>query len=124
MAGGVVAALEGAGLVGVPLSGQDGDIAAINRIARGAQTMTAWKDVRVLGARAAELADSIIGGADVSTLAGATTFDLDGGAEQRAFPLNPTTITADNIDLMVDAGWVSIEDVCRGVESGTYSLCN
>ncbi len=124
MAGGVVAALEGAGLVGVPLSGQDGDIAAINRIARGEQTMTAWKDVRVLGARAAELADSIIAGADLSTLAGATTFALDDGAEQRAFPLEPTTITADNIDLMVDADWVTIEDVCRGVEPGTHSVCN
>lgn len=124
MAGGVAAALEDAGLLGLPLSGQDGDIAAINRIARGQQTMTAWKDVRQLGKRAAELADAILAGVDFSTLEGATTFELEGGAEQRALPLTPTTITAANIDLMVDAGWVSLEDVCRGVESGTHSLCN
>ncbi len=124
MAGGVAAALEGAGLIGLPLSGQDGDIAAVNRIARGEQTMTAWKDVRQLGKYAAELADSILADADLATLAGATTFELDGGAEQRAFPLNPTTITAANIDLMVNAGWISVEDVCRGVESGGHPVCN
>ena len=56
MASGVVAALEQAGMAGLPVSGQDGDLAAVNRIARGLQTMTAWKDVRVLGKRAAELA--------------------------------------------------------------------
>ena len=39
MAGGVVAALEAQGLAGkVPVSGQDGDQAALNRVALGTQT--------------------------------------------------------------------------------------
>ena len=39
MAGGVVAALEAQGLAGsVPVSGQDGDKAALNRVALGTQT--------------------------------------------------------------------------------------
>jgi len=50
MASGGVAALETAGMAGLPLSVQDGDIAAVNRIARGLQTITAWKDVGGLGA--------------------------------------------------------------------------
>ncbi|MET0349243.1 MAG: substrate-binding domain-containing protein, partial [Rhizobacter sp.] len=39
MAGGVVAALSARGLKGVPVSGQDGDFAALNRVAMGTQTV-------------------------------------------------------------------------------------
>ena len=50
MAGGVVAALAAQGMAGsVPVSGQDGDHAAINRIALGTQTVSIWKDARDLG---------------------------------------------------------------------------
>ena len=50
MAGGVVAALTAQGMAGsVPVSGQDGDHAAINRIALGTQTVSIWKDSRDLG---------------------------------------------------------------------------
>lgn len=87
--------------------------------------MTAWKDVRVLGRRAAELADAIVGGVDPMTLEGATTFvDAEKGIEQAALPLEPTTITIDNIDLMIDAGWVTVEEVCRGVDEGRLALCD
>ena len=44
-AGGVVAALASQGIAGnIPVSGQDGDIAALNRIAKGYQTVSAWKN--------------------------------------------------------------------------------
>ena len=46
MAGGVVAALTAQGLQGIPVSGQDGDKAALNRVALGTQTVSVWKDVR------------------------------------------------------------------------------
>lgn len=125
MASGVVAALEQAGLAGLPLSGQDGDIAAVNRIARGTQTMTAWKDVRVLGARAAEAADAILSGVDPGSLPGATVFRDDGtGLEQIAVPLEPTTITKDNLHLMLEAGWIETEALCRGVEPGRVAVCD
>ncbi len=48
-AGGAVAALSARGLKGVPVSGQDGDHAALNRIALGTQTVSVWKDSRELG---------------------------------------------------------------------------
>ncbi len=45
MAGGVVAALEAQGLAGsVPVTGQDGDKAALNRVALGTQLVSVWKD--------------------------------------------------------------------------------
>ena len=45
-AGGVVAALSARGIKGVPVSGQDGDHAALNRVALGTQTVSVWKDAR------------------------------------------------------------------------------
>ena len=57
MAGGVVAALAAQGLAGpVPVSGQDGDHAALNRVALGTQTVSVWKDARELGKAAGEAA--------------------------------------------------------------------
>ena len=45
MAGGAVAAFEAQGMAGtIPVSGQDGDIAALNRVALGTQTVSVWKD--------------------------------------------------------------------------------
>ena len=57
MAGGVIAALTAQGLAGkVPVSGQDGDHAALNRVALGTQTVDVWKDARELGKAAGEAA--------------------------------------------------------------------
>jgi D-xylose transport system substrate-binding protein len=45
-AGGAVAALTAQGMEGIPVSGQDGDHAALNRVALGTQTVSVWKDAR------------------------------------------------------------------------------
>ena len=64
MAGGVVAALEAQGLAGqVAVSGQDGDAAALNRVALGTQTVDVWKDARELGKAAGEAAVALANGA-------------------------------------------------------------
>ena len=56
-AGGAIQALEGRGLAGkVPVSGQDADLAACQRIAQGTQSMTVFKPVQQLATRAAEAA--------------------------------------------------------------------
>jgi D-xylose transport system substrate-binding protein len=45
------------GLAGkIPVSGQDADLAACQRIVRGTQSMTVYKPVRLLATRAAEAA--------------------------------------------------------------------
>src|SRR5207249_8654739 len=63
MAGGVVSALAGQGLAGrVPVSGQDGDAPALNRVALGLQTVDVWKDARMLGKAAGESAVQLCGG--------------------------------------------------------------
>jgi D-xylose transport system substrate-binding protein len=61
-AGGVVAALTAQGMDGIPVSGQDGDHAALNRVAGGTQTVSVWKDARELGKAAGEIAVALAGG--------------------------------------------------------------
>ena len=59
-AGGVVAALASQGLAGnIPVSGQDGDIAALNRIAKGYQTVSAWKNACDLGRAGVDIATAL-----------------------------------------------------------------
>ncbi len=94
-AGGAVAALAAQGLAGtVPVSGQDGDKAALNRIALGTQTVSVWKDARELGRRAAEIAMELAGGKKMTDIAGATSFD--GGPKKQKMTslfLTPVAIT-------------------------------
>jgi D-xylose transport system substrate-binding protein len=120
MASGVVAALEAQGLAGtVPVSGQDGDKAALNRVALGTQTVSIWKDARALGKVAAEAAVAIAEGTDPTTLAGASKFN--GGAkkiEVNAILLAPTPITKATLGDVISAGWISKEEACAGVKDG------
>lgn len=113
-AGGVVAALAAQGLDGsVPVSGQDGDHAALNRVAQGTQTVSVWKDARELGKAAAEVAAMLADGKDMADIPGAVKFDGGPkGVEMNAIFLAPVPITADNLDIVIDAGWIEKEKVC------------
>ncbi len=122
MAGGVAAALAVEGLEGIPLSGQDGDHAALNRVARSLQSVSVWKDARVLGRHAAEVAVALARGTPGREIAGARPFR--GGARGRAVEailLSPIAITRENLAVVIDAGWVSREAVCRGVSTASGS---
>ena len=118
MAGGVAAALASQGIAGVPLSGQDGDLAALNRIARGHQTVSVWKDSRALGRAAAEVSLALAAGATPAEVEGATHFASPGGIRVPARLLDPVPITRANLELVIDAGWATSEAVCRGVSPG------
>ncbi len=122
-AGGAVAALTAQGLEGIPVSGQDGDHAALNRIAKGTQTVSVWKDSRDLGKNAAEIAVALAGGAAMADIAGANTWTSPSGTEMTAVFLAPVPITADNLSVVVDAGWITQEALCQGVENGP-APCN
>ena len=118
MAGGVVAALSAQGLV-IPVGGQDGDLAAINRVARGTQTVSVWKDARQLGKAAGEIASALAGGASLDSIAGASKFSGgEKGVEMNAILLAPTPLTAANLNLAIDAGHISKEQACEGAMAG------
>ncbi|MCR9110043.1 MAG: D-xylose ABC transporter substrate-binding protein [Rhodobacteraceae bacterium] len=122
-AGGVVAALTAQGMDGIPVSGQDGDHAALNRIARGTQTVSVWKDARDLGKRAGEIAVAMAGGTAMSDIEGAEEWTSPGGTTMWAEFLEPVPVTADNLTVVVDAGWIEQDALCQGVTDGP-APCN
>jgi D-xylose transport system substrate-binding protein len=126
MAGGVVAALEAQGLAGsVPVSGQDGDKAALNRVALGTQTVSVWKDSRELGKKAAEIANELAAGKSMDELAGTVKFSGGAkGVEMNSYFIAPLPITKENLNVVIDAGWASKEEVCQGVAAGSVAACN
>ena len=38
--------------------------------------------------------------------------------------LPPVPITQENLNVVIDAGWVSKDVVCQGVAAGTVAACN
>jgi D-xylose transport system substrate-binding protein len=125
MAGGVVAALTAQGMAGsVPVSGQDGDHAAINRIALGTQTVSIWKDARDLGKTAGEAAIALAEGKKRSAIPDVKPFS--GGPKHMTVDgilLTPLPITRANLNVIVDKGWISKAEVCSGVKPGTVKFC-
>jgi D-xylose transport system substrate-binding protein len=138
MAGGVVAALEAQGLAGtVPVSGQDGDAAALNRVALGTQSVSVWKNAYALGQAAGEIAVQLAQGTELADVqapddlgdsapaagAAAAVFTTPGGNDVLSIILTPLPITQDNLNVPVDAGWVDQATVCQGVEAGSVAVC-
>lgn len=125
-AGGAIAAMTAQGLAGsVPVSGQDADRAALNRIALGTQTVTIWKDARELGRNAAEIAIKLAGGAKLTEVAGSASWN-QGPAKQAmtALFLKPVPVTQDNLKVVIDAGWAPKSAVCQGVAAGKVKACD
>ena len=121
MAGGVVAALTAKGIKGVPVSGQDGDHAALNRVALGTQTVSVWKDSRDLGREAASAAVALANGKKV---ANATKWA--GGekkVELQAQFLKPLAVTSKNLDAVLKAGWIKKDVLCKGVGKDGPAVC-
>jgi D-xylose transport system substrate-binding protein len=114
MAAGIVASLKSAGvdLSMVPVTGQDGDTAAIQRILAGEQYMTVWKDTFNLANTAADVALQFAQGGKP---AGQTTVDNGSGTEIPATLLEPVTVTKDNVkDTVVKSGFIKAADLCAG----------
>ncbi len=125
MAGGVIAALKAQGLAGkVPVSGQDGDTAALNRVALGTQTVDVWKDARLLGKTAGEAAVALCANPDTSKVSGASPFTTPGGNSVSSILLKPDPITKANLKDVLDAGWITKADLCKDVPAGSVPECS
>jgi D-xylose transport system substrate-binding protein len=116
-AGGVVAALSARGLKGVPVSGQDGDQAALNRVALGSQTVSVWKDSRDLGREAAIAAVLLATGKKVD---GSVTWaEGEKKVSMNAMFLKAVPVTQANLDVPIKAGHITKEAACKGVAPAT-----
>jgi D-xylose transport system substrate-binding protein len=108
-AGGAVQALTEEGLAGkVLVTGQDGDLAACQRIVQGTQTMTVYKPIKVLASRAAEAAVRLAKGQSVIARSG-----IDNGkVEVPSLLLEITAVTRDNLrETIVADGFRAEADV-------------
>jgi D-xylose transport system substrate-binding protein len=124
MAGGVIAALTAQGLEGeVAVGGQDGDIAALNRVALGTQVVSVLKDATELGTAAGEAALELCENPDISAVTGAEASTSIGGLDTYSVLLDPLPITRDNLQAALDLEWLSVEELCQDVPSGTVDVC-
>jgi len=132
---GVVAALTAKSYGYPPLSGQDGDPANLNNVALGKQYVDVFKNANELGKTAGAAALKLC--ADPKTLAltlpdglvdksvaptaglAAQDFKTPGGVTVKSFILQPTPLTADNLQVAIDAGQISKADLCKGVDAAT-----
>ncbi len=131
---GVVGALTGKNYGYPPLSGQDGDTANLNNVATGKQYVDVWKNANELGkaAGAAALAlcqngdltkvalpDGLIEASVAPTSLTAQPFTTPGGNTVSSFILQPTPLTAENLQLAIDGKQITKEELCKGVDAAS-----
>ncbi|MFL5774724.1 MAG: substrate-binding domain-containing protein [Chloroflexota bacterium] len=130
---GVVGALTAKSYGFPPLSGQDGDPANLNNVALGKQYVDVFKNANELGKAAGAAALELCKGTamagltlpdglmdpTVAPVAGlaATPFTTPDGTSVQSFILQPTPLTAENLQTAIDAGQISKEDLCKGVDA-------
>ncbi|MEN8907048.1 MAG: substrate-binding domain-containing protein [Clostridiales bacterium] len=110
-ANGCIQALAAQNLAGkIPITGQDAEKTGAQRIVEGTQSMTIYKDTRLLGEAAIKAAISIVKGEDVDAQE-----KIDNG--KMDVPSNlvePVIVTEDNIkEILVDSGYLKEEDVYK-----------
>lgn len=132
---GVVAALTAKNYEFVPLSGQDGDAANLNNVALGKQYVDVWKNANELGKAAGAAALQLCAGKaigevtlpasllnpDVTPVAGLTAADFvtPGNNTVKSIILTPQPLTADKLQLPIDAGYVTKAEICAGVDAAS-----
>jgi D-xylose transport system substrate-binding protein len=114
-AGGVIQALAAQGLAGkIPVSGQDAELAAAQRIVEGTQTMTVYKPIKALTEKVAELAVKLARGEKIN----ADRKVNNGKIEVPSVLLPPITVDKLNIDDTIIAdGFHSRQDVYMNVKN-------
>ena len=118
---GELQAMAAQGLAGkVPISGQDATADGCNSIVKGQQTVSVFKDTRLLAPKAVDMIDALGKGQTVSGLTSFSLATLTGdksltGDIQAAF-LPVVQVTKDNVfDVVVKSGFQSYDNVYRGV---------
>jgi D-xylose transport system substrate-binding protein len=112
MAGGIATALKGAGISGIPLTGQDAELAGIQRIVAGTQSSTVYKAYKPEADTAAELAVNLLNGKSNSSLT-TTTLTSGSGDKVPSALLTPVSVTKANIaDTVVKDKLWTVPEIC------------
>jgi D-xylose transport system substrate-binding protein len=114
MASGAIAAMKGSGIdpKTLPTTGQDSEVAAIQRILTGEQFMTIYLAIKRQAETSAELAVNLLQGKPPA--AGLLNAKIDNGTGQIASVLlAPTAVTKDNIkDTIIKDDFLKVSEIC------------
>lgn len=111
--GGAIAAMKSAGFNPVPpTTGQDAELAAIQRILKGDQYMTVYKAIKPEAEKAAQIAYDLVQG---NTPTGITKKLDNGTAQIPSVLLTPVSVTKANVnDTVIKDGFYTADQVCTG----------
>ena len=110
IAASVVADLKAHGLKPIPLSGQDATAQGFQYIISGWQTMTVWKDTRVLAKAAAAAAVSLLKGTPLKT----TGTVPNGKLKEKSYIIPPVMLTKANWTKIYTSGFLKKGEICTG----------
>lgn len=112
--GGAIAAMKAAGIdvTKVPVTGQDAELAAIQRILVGEQYMTVYKAIKTEAEAAAVAAVDLANDKAVSNATGKVN---NGKMDVPSILLEPVAVTKDNVaDTVVKDGFYTVDQICTG----------
>ena len=126
LGGAIIQALAAQGLAGkVLVTGQDATVGGIQRILQGTQAMTVYKPIIKEATAAAQVAAALRDGTSVSSLQGYSTLkNPKGNASIPSVLETPEAVDKSNVATTVIADkYVTIQQVCAGLPSGTGGIC-
>ncbi|MCX5279692.1 MULTISPECIES: substrate-binding domain-containing protein [unclassified Streptomyces] len=111
MAGGIITALKAAG-ISVPVTGQDAELAGVQRIVAGTQFMSVYKPYAPEADAAAEMAVALAQGKSLDSIA-KDKVDSPTTKQVASVLVPVTSLTKDNIkDTVVKDGVYTVQDIC------------
>jgi D-xylose transport system substrate-binding protein len=119
-AGGAIAAMKGAGIApsSRPVTGQDAELAAVQRILTGEQYMTVYKAIKPEAGQAAELAVDLLNGDKAAADALAKQHTNNGQKDVASIVLTRVALTKANarqtVGQMITDGFLKASDICSG----------
>jgi D-xylose transport system substrate-binding protein len=119
MAGAVIASLQKHGLKPIPVTGQDATPQGFQNIISGWQTMTVWKDTRILAKAAARAAVQLLKGQKLTVTCGGDVQCKNGsvanGAKREpAYIIPPVALYKKNWRQIYTSGYLKKSDICVG----------
>jgi D-xylose transport system substrate-binding protein len=113
----------------VMIAGRGGDPAGLNRLARGTQVADVWENLPLVGKIAGEAALALCTNPhfdQVTTSAGKPKpFAVPEGPALSAVLLNPVGVYNWNLEVVLDANWISKDVLCNGVKSESeFDVCH
>jgi D-xylose transport system substrate-binding protein len=123
--GGAIAALKGQGISPLPpVTGQDAELAAVQRVLTGEQYMTVYKAIKPEAEKAAEWAVALANGDTAKAKGLATTTTNNGSTDVPSIILTPVAVTKETakqtVGQMISDGFLKADQICTGAAA---SIC-